>query len=175
MQYMQKLTQSGSTKLEMVRRTWWKEPEKTYREGKEAKEGNEFICCSLVSFRRRQWQATPVLLPRKSHGWRSLVGCSSRGRYQSNSTERLHFHFSLSHNGEGNGNPLQCSCLENPRDGGAWWAAVYGVAQSRTRLKRLSSSSSSSSSQFSFQSQRKARPKNAQTTAKLHSSHTLVK
>jgi len=58
-------------------------------------------------------------------------------------TERLHFHFSLSCIGEGNGNPLQCSCLENPRDGGAWWAAVYGVAQSRTRLKRLSSSSSS--------------------------------
>ena len=60
-------------------------------------------------------------------------------------TERLHFHFSLSCTGEGNGNPLQCSCQENPRDGGAWWAAVYGVAQSRTRLKRLSSSSSSSS------------------------------
>jgi len=56
-------------------------------------------------------------------------------------TERLHLHFSLSCIGEGNGNPLQCSCLENPRDGGAWWAAVYGVAQSRTRLKRLSSSS----------------------------------
>ena len=59
-------------------------------------------------------------------------------------TERLHFHFSLSCNGEGNGNPLQCSCLDNPRDGGAWWAAVYGVAQSRTRLKQLSSSSSNS-------------------------------
>ena len=58
-------------------------------------------------------------------------------------TERLHFHFSLSCTGEGNGNPLQCSCLENPRDGGAWWAAVYGVAQSGTRLKRLSSSRSS--------------------------------
>ena len=58
-------------------------------------------------------------------------------------TERFHFHFSLSYIGEGNGSPLQCSCLENPRDGGAWWAAVYGVAQSRTRLKRLSSSSSS--------------------------------
>ena len=58
-------------------------------------------------------------------------------------TERLHCHFSLSCTGEGNGNPLQCSCLENLRDGGAWWAAIYGVAQSRTRLKRLSSSSSS--------------------------------
>ena len=57
-------------------------------------------------------------------------------------TERLHFHFSLSCIGEGNGNPRQCSWLENPRDGGAWWAAVYGVAQSWTRLKWLSSSSS---------------------------------
>ena len=65
------------------------------------------------------------------------------GRLQSDTTERLHFHFSLSCIGEGNGNPLQCSCLENPRDGGACWAAVYGVAQNRTRLKRLSSSSSS--------------------------------
>ena len=58
-------------------------------------------------------------------------------------TERLHFHFSPSHIGEGNGNPLQCSCLENPRDGRAWWASVYGVAQSRTRVRQLSSSSSS--------------------------------
>ena len=57
-------------------------------------------------------------------------------------TEQFHFHFSLSRIGEGNGNPLQYSCLENPRDRGAWWAAVYGVAQSRTRLKRLSSSRS---------------------------------
>ena len=86
---------------------------------------------------------TPVLLPGKSHGWRSLVGCSPWGLEESDTTERLHFHFSLSCIGEGNGNPLQCSCLENPRDGRAWWAAVYGVAQSRTRLKRLSSSSSS--------------------------------
>ena len=58
-------------------------------------------------------------------------------------TEQLHFHFSLSFIGEGNGNPLQCFCLENPRDGGAWWAAIYEVAQSWTRLKQLSSSSSS--------------------------------
>jgi len=65
----------------------------------------------------------------------------SMGSLESDMTERLHFHFSLSCIGEGNGNPLQCSCLENPRDGGAWWAAVYGVAQSRTQLKRLSSSS----------------------------------
>ena len=93
-------------------------------------------------FRRRQWHPTPVLLPGKSHGLRSLVGCSPWGREELDMTEGLHFHFSLSCIGEGNGNPLQCSCLENPRDKGAWWAAVYGVAQSRTRLKRLSSSSS---------------------------------
>ena len=92
---------------------------------------------------RRRWHPTPVLLPGKSHGRRSLVGCSPWGRWGSDTTERLHFHFSLSRIGEGNGNPLQCSCLENPKDGGAWWAAIYGVAQSRTRLKRLSSSSSS--------------------------------
>ena len=92
-------------------------------------------------YRRRQWQPTPVLLPGKSHGWRSLVGYSPWDRWESDTTERLHFHFSLSCIGEGNGNPLQCSCLENPGDRGAWWAAVYGVAQSRTRLKRLSSSS----------------------------------
>ena len=91
---------------------------------------------------RRQWHPTPVFLPGKSHGQRSLVGCSPWGRWESDMTEWLHFHFSLSCIGEGNGTPLQCSCLENPRDGGAWWAAVYGVVQSRTRLKRLSSSSS---------------------------------
>ena len=68
-----------------------------------------------------QWHLSPVLLPGKSHGWRS-------------------FHFSLSCIGEGNGNQLQCSCLENPRDGGAWWGAVCGVTRSRTRLKWLSSS-----------------------------------
>ena len=101
--------------------------------------------CSVLGWssrtRRRQWHPTPVLLPGKSHGWRSLVGCSPWGRRGSDTTERLHFCFSLSCIGEWNGNPLQCSCLENPRDGGAWWAAVYGVTQSRTQLKWLSSSS----------------------------------
>ena len=95
---------------------------------------------------RRQWQPTPVLLPGKSHEWRSLEGYSPWGCQELDTTEQLHFHFSLSCIGEGNGNSLQCSCLENPRDRGAWRAAVYGVAQSQTRLKRLSSSSSSSSS-----------------------------
>ena len=93
--------------------------------------------------RRRRWHPTPVLLPGKSHGRKSLVGYSPWGREESDTTERRHFHFSFSCIGEGNGNPLQCSCLENPRDGGAWWAVVYGVAQSRTRLKRLSSRLSS--------------------------------
>ena len=88
---------------------------------------------------RRKWQPTPVFLPRESQGRGSLVGCSPWGRWRSDTTEVFHYHFSLSCIGEGNGNPLECSCLDNPRDGGAWWAAVYGVAQSRTRLKWLSS------------------------------------
>ena len=68
--------------------------------------------------------------------WREEPGgLQSWGRKESDTTKRLHFHFSLSCTGEGNGNPLQFSCLENPRDGGNWWAAIYGVAQSRTRLK----------------------------------------
>ena len=82
---------------------------------------------------RRQWHPTPGLLPGKFHGRRSLVGCSPWGHEESDMTERLHFHFSLLCIGKGNGNPLQCSCLENPRD---------GVAQSQTQLKWLSSSSS---------------------------------
>ena len=93
---------------------------------------------------RRQWHPTPVLLPGKSHGQRSLVGCGPWGCWGSDMTERLHFHFSFSCIGEENGNPLQCSCLGNPGDGGASWAAVYGVTRSQTRLKWLSSSSSSS-------------------------------
>ena len=92
--------------------------------------------------RRRQWYPTPVRLPGESHGRRSLEGCSPWGCWESDTTEQLHFHFSLSCIGEGNGNPLQCSCLENLRDRGACWAAVYGIAQSRTRLKWLSSSRS---------------------------------
>ena len=99
---------------------------------------------SSVKWRGLVSYSAPVLLPGKSHGRRSLVGCSPWGCEESDTTEWLHFHFSLSCIGEGNGNPLQCSCLENPRDSGAWWAAIYGVTQSRTRLKRLSSSSSSS-------------------------------
>ena len=79
---------------------------------------------------RRQWHPTPVLLPGKSHGLRSLIGSSPWGSWELDMTERLHFHFPLSRIGEGNGNPLQCSCLEDPRDWGAWWAAVSGVPQS---------------------------------------------
>ena len=101
------------------------------------------IWISLATNGRRQWYPTPVLLPGKSHGRRSLVGCSPWVRKELDMTESLHFHFSLSCTGEGNGGPLQYSCLENPRMG-AWWAAVYGVTQSWTRLTWLSSSSSSS-------------------------------
>ena len=78
-------------------------------------------CCVFKhQYQRRQWHPTPVLLPGQSHGRRSLVGCSPWGLEESNTSEWLHFHFSLWCIGEGNGNPLQCSCLENPRDGGAW-------------------------------------------------------
>ena len=95
--------------------------------------------CSLVKAIAARSSTLAWIIP-----WTgSLVGCSPWGREELDTTERLHFHFPLSCTGEGNGNPLQCSCLENPRDGGAWWAAVSGVAQSRTWLKRLSSSSSS--------------------------------
>ena len=91
---------------------------------------------------RRKWQPTPVFLPGESQGQESLVATVS-GVTESDMTERLHFHFSLSCIGEGNVSPLQCSCLENPKDEGAWWAAIRGVAQSRPRLKGLGSSSSS--------------------------------
>ena len=114
---------------------------------------NAGIITTLTGNHRTRSQALFLFSsPRKwAMGWfssqvyceRSLVGCSPWGRKESDTTERLHFHFSLSCIGDGNGNPLQCSCLENPRDSGAWWAAVYGVAQSWKRLKRLSSSSSS--------------------------------
>ena len=112
---------------------------------------SEFYCLLMVEDlrqnkginRRRQWHPTPVLLPGKSHGRKSLVGCSPWGRSELDMTERLHFPFSLSCIGEGNGSPLQCSCLENPRNRGAWWAAVSGVTQSPTQLKQISSSSSS--------------------------------
>ena len=99
------------------------------------------LTVSMETIWRRQWHPTPVLLPGKSHGRRSLTGCSPWGRQESDMTERLDFHFSLSWIGEGNGNPLPCSCLENPREREAWWASIYGVSQSRTQMKRLSSSS----------------------------------
>ena len=100
--------------------------------------GSQRVGHYWANFQRRQWHPTPVLLPGESHGWRNLVGCSPWRLEESDTTEWLHFHFSLSCIGEGNGNPFQCSCLENPRDSRAWWAAVYGVTQSQTRLKQLS-------------------------------------
>ena len=85
-------------------------------------------------YQRRQWHPTPVLLPGKSHGRRSLVGYSPWGREEKDMTERHHFHFSLSCTGEGNGNTVKYSCLENPMDGEAWWATVHGVAKNQTQL-----------------------------------------
>ena len=103
------------------------------------KKGKEIRTIQVRSW-RRQWHPTPVL----ENPWMEEPGrLQSMGSLESDTTERLHFHFSLSCTGEGHGNSLQCSCLENLRDGEAWWAAVYGVAQSWTQLKQLSSSSSS--------------------------------
>ena len=92
-----------------------------------------FLTCVTFN-RRRRWRPIPVLLPGKSHGRRSLVGCSPWGREESDTTERLHFHFSLSCIGEGNGNPLHCSCLEDPSDREACRAAVHAVRKSQTPL-----------------------------------------
>ena len=90
------------------------------------------MCANDVSIQIGAEVYREVLLPGKSHGQRSLVGCSPWGRSELDRTERLHFHFSLACIGEGNGNPLQCFCLKNPRDGGAWSAPIYGVTQSDT-------------------------------------------
>ena len=132
--------------------------------------GNEFLISGLETIRESYGEdnGTPLLfLPGKSPGWRRLMGCSPWDRKEWDTSELLHFHLSLSCIGEGSGNPLQCSCLENPRDGWAWWAAVYGVAQSRTRLKRLSSSSSSSMDNLS--STKEARIYNGLKTISLTS------
>ena len=91
---------------------------------------------------RRQWHPAPVLLPRKSHGQRSLVGCDPWGLEESDTTERLYCRFSLSCIGEGNGNPLQCSCLDNSREEGVSWSAIYEFTRSQTQLKWFSSSRS---------------------------------
>ena len=92
---------------------------------------SHFLTFSYPS-RGRQWHPTPVLLPGKSHGRRSLVGCSPWGCEESGTTELLHFHFSLSCIEEGNGNPLQYSCLENPMGRGDWWTVIHGVTKSQT-------------------------------------------
>ena len=97
----------------------------------------KILCSLLQRGRRRQWQPTPVLLPGKSHGRRSLVGCSPWGCQESDTTERLHFHFSFSCIGEGNGNPLQCSCLENPKGGGSLVGCrLWGRTESDTTGKK---------------------------------------
>ena len=108
-------------------------------------QSTDFYCCSsYINICLEKAMATHSSTLAWKIPWMEEPGrLQSMGSLRSDTTERLHFDFSLSCIGEGNGNPLQCSCLENPRDGRAWWAAAYGVAQSRTRLKRLSSSSSS--------------------------------
>ena len=90
------------------------------------------MICSMVSEKAMAPHSSTLAwkIPWTEEPW--MVGCSPWGRKESDTIERLHFHFSISCIGEGNGNPHQCSCLENPRDRGAWWAAVYGVAQSWT-------------------------------------------
>ena len=121
---------------------WMEEPGRLQSMGSLRVRHNWVTSLSLFTFMRwrRKWQPTPVFLPGESQGWGSLVGCCPWGHTVGHDWATS---LSLSCVGEGNGNPLQCSCLENPRDGGAWWAAIYGVAWSRTRLKWLSSSSSS--------------------------------
>ena len=101
-------------------------------EGISPREANSIVTLPGQA-RRGQWDPTPVLSPGKSHGRRSLVGCSPWGREESDTTEQLRFYFSLSCTGEGNGNPLHILAWRIPGMG-AWWAAVYGVAQSQTRL-----------------------------------------
>ena len=99
------------------------------------------IWYDLACRSRRQWHPTPVLLPGKSHGWRSLVGCSPWGRERVGHDWATSLSLFTFMHWRRKWQSLQCSCLENPRDGGAWWVAIYGVAQSQTRLKWLSSSS----------------------------------
>ena len=104
--------------------------------------------CKFTPSWRRQWQPTPVLLPGTSHGWRSLVGWSPWGCCELDTTERLHFHFSLSCIGEGNGNPLQRSCLENPRDRGAWWVSSMGSHRVRHDWSNLAAAAAVTPSQL---------------------------
>ena len=129
------ITQALFSPVRMLRN---KEIKMIYTRTRSADTGTWTCFHSHYPVLRRQWHPTPVLFPGKSHGRRSLVGCSPWGRWESDMTGRLLSLFS-SCIGEGNGNPLQCSCLENPRDRGAWWAAVYGVAQCRTWLSSSSS------------------------------------
>ena len=122
---------------------WTEEPGRLQSMGSQrVKHNNDFHFHQYTIYRRRQWQPTPVLLSGKSHGRRSLVSCSPWGHEESDTTERLHFHFSLSCIGR-KWQPTPVFLPGESRDRGAWWAAVYGVSQSRTQLTRLSSSSSS--------------------------------
>ena len=124
-----KITVDGDCSHEKKLAPW----KKSYDQPREhIKKQRHYFANKCLSSRRRQWHPTPVLLPVKSHEWRSLVGCSPWGRWGSDMTERLHFPFPFSCIGEGNGNPLHCSCLENPMDPRAWQATVHGVAELAT-------------------------------------------
>ena len=115
-------------------------------------EGQTDWATSLLLFTfmhwRRKWQPTPVFLPGESQGQRSLVGCSPWGRKESNTTKRLPFHFSLSHIGEGNGSPLQCYCLENPRDGEPGGLPSMGLHRVGHDWSNLAAAAWSNSSSF---------------------------
>ena len=121
---------------------WMEEPGRLQSMGSLRARHDWVTSLSLFIFMhwRRKWQPTPVLLPGESQARGNLMDFCLWGHTELDMTEWLPFHFSFSCIGEGNGNPLQCSCLENPRDGRAWWATVYEFAQSQTRLKWLSSS-----------------------------------
>ena len=116
----------------MDRRAWWAE---VHGVAEDQTRLTDFTFIFHFHALEKEMATHSSVLPGESQGQGSLVGGSLWGRTESDTTERLHFHFAFLCFGKGNGNPLQCSCLENPRDGGAWWAAVYGVTQSRTPLK----------------------------------------
>ena len=124
------------------------------------------LCCPL--FLLPSIFPAPVLLPGKSHGRRNLVGWSSWGCWESDTTEQLHFHFSLSCFGEGNGNPLQCSRLENPRDGGASWAAVYGLYRVRHNWSDLAAAAAAAAALiYHFRKKKRNQTINSQTMKKF--------
>ena len=132
------------------------------------------LLLSYIIYRRRWWHPTPVLLPGKSHGWRSLVGCSPWGCWVRHDWATSLWLFTFMH-WRRKWHPLQCSCLENPRDRGAWWAAVSGIAQSWTRLKGLSSSSSRDRAYFTLRKNKQPATRRGQDGGQEESRHSARK